>query len=237
MDITAIDPRAITLSWAASTAGIVGLTILLVQKMKTWLAESPWLNCLPAWCYVILVSCLLTGVASLAGVLDGAIWQLLAQAFLQAVGAIAIFEVGANFFKPIGASTAARDSRLPLVLLALGLAASLTACASTGGKLVAADRAVHAAIAQTQDTANKLCDSHVLNAESCRQFNASLLPVLKDADAFNRAVAADSTAEIPTMAASLVRLGQSVAAMLPANQALRQQLDDVVTLLRSLGGK
>lgn len=237
MDITAIDPSALTLSWAASTAGIVALTILLVQKMKTWLAEAPRLNWIPAWGYVILVSCLLTGVASVAGVLQGAIGQLLAQAFLQAVGAIALFEVGTNLLKPIGASAAARDARLPVLLLILGLATSLTACASVGGKLVAADRAVHAAIAQTQDTANRLCDSHVLTAESCRQFNASLVPVLKDADAFNRAVAADSTAEIPTMAASLVRLSQSVAAILPANPALKSQIDDVVNLLRSLGGK
>ena len=127
-----------------------------------------------------------------------------------------------------------------MTLLAVTLLACSLACASAGGPLVAADRAVHAAVAEVQDRGDQLCDRKILNAATCVSFNVALGPVLADADAFNRAVRSQSTAEVPTMILSLDRLVRSITDLLPDDAqraAIKAQLDQALALLRSIGGK
>ena len=131
-------------------------------------------------------------------------------------------------------------TRLSLILLAAMLAASVSGCASLAGRLVAADRAVHAVVAQTQDTADRLFDRRLLTPAACRQFNAELVPVIAAADEFNRAVRANSTAEVPAMIAALDRLGRALAQLVPdATEwaALKKRLDDALATLRALEGR
>ena len=126
------------------------------------------------------------------------------------------------------------------VLLALGLSIGVASCASAGGPLVAADRAVHAAVSQVQDRGDYLCDKKILSEPACKKFNVALVPIIVDADAFNRAVRSNSTAEVPTMALSLNRLVLAISDLLPddAQRAeLKAQLDQALALLRSIGGK
>jgi len=134
--------------------------------------------------------------------------------------------------------SAARSASGLAILLAAVLV--VAACASAGGALVAADRAVHLAVSETQDTADHLCDQKVLTPAACQTFNAALVPVIEDAAAFNRAVRADSTAEVPAMIGSIERLSRSVLGLLPNDEqraAIKARFDHALELLRAIGGK
>lgn len=147
---------------------------------------------------------------------------------------------------PAGTHEAVVEDRIKRGVGASVLTGSLVAlcflsvsCASVGGSLVAADRAVHTAVTQTQDTGERLCDRQVLSAETCQKFFAQLVPVLSDADAFNRAVASQSVAQVPAMIAALERLAASVLGLLPDDaqrDALHERITVALDRLRAVGG-
>jgi hypothetical protein len=130
--------------------------------------------------------------------------------------------------------------RLPAILLVMLLGAGVVSCASAGGPLVAADRAVHAAVAQTQDTADRLCDRQILTPAACQQLNADLVPVIESADAFNRAVRANSSAEVPAMIGALDRFARALEPLVPdatERAAIQAQVAAALAQLRALVGR
>jgi hypothetical protein len=130
--------------------------------------------------------------------------------------------------------------RLPVVLLAVLLGAGVSSCASAAGPLVAADRAVHAAVAQTQDTGDALCDRQVLSPAACQQFAAELIPVIESADAFNRAVRANSAAEVPAMIGALDRFVRALEQLVPSaaeRAAIQARVNEAIAQLRAVVGR
>lgn len=127
-----------------------------------------------------------------------------------------------------------------VLVLAVALGASTLGCAQTASALVTADKAVYDVVSKTQDTMDRLCDAKLMTPADCRQFNAELVPVIDEADAFNRAVRANSTAEIPAMLGSLTRLGNAVMLLLPdeAQRAeIRARIEYARGLLQSIWAK
>lgn len=237
LDVTAIDLKTIP--------GIVAVTIMLVHGLKSWLADVRYLRELPVVMYVVAVAGGLTWLShDVLHWLAGDRAQLIAQAVIAALsasGAVEWFRAGA---KPLARSTKATDTRLRrtgwAILLAVGLGAGVAGCASAAGPLVAADRAVHAAVAQTQDTADRLCDRQILTPAACQQLNADLVPVIESADAFNRAVRADSAAEVPAMIGALDRLARALEQLVPdaaERDAIVNQVNAALAQLRALVGR
>jgi len=149
-----------------------------------------------------------------------------------------ISEAGRQKLQARDADTALR--KLSAILLVAVLSAGVTGCASAGGALVQADQAVHLAVATTQDTLDRLCDTRVLAPARCQQANADLVPVIQAADDFNRAVRADSAAAVPQMVGALDRLTRGVVDLLPDGQeqaALRRQIDAAIAAVRVLLGR
>jgi len=223
--------------------GIVVATIALVHLLKGWLASAPALNRAPVALYVVLVAAGLTWLShDVLHWLEGDRAQLIAQAVLAALsasGAVEWFRAGAKPLEDSAAATRTKERRSAawVVLLAVLLGAGVAGCASAGGRLVAADRAVHQAIAQTQDTADRLCDQHLLTPAVCQQFNRELVPVIQAADDFNRAARANSAAEVPAMLGALDRFARGLEQLVPdasERAAVKQRVDEALALLRGL---
>lgn len=236
LDLSTIDLRTIP--------GIVAVTIMLVHALKSWLADVRYLRELPVAVYVVAVAAGLTWLSrDVLHWLEGDRADLIAQAILAALtasGAVEWFRAGS---KPLSQSRKATHTRLRrewAILLAVGLGAGVAGCASAAGPLVAADRAVHAAVAQTQDTADRLCDRQMLTPAACQQLNADLVPVIESADAFNRAVRADSAAAVPAMIGALDRLARALEQLVPdaaERAAIVTQVNAALAQLRALVGR
>lgn len=172
------------------------------------------------------------GVLTVSGLLPGQLLQTGMTWLLYWVTQEGVYRVAIN--RP----SAVPPSRLYLLPLLFAIGAS--SCASATGALVTADKAVYEAISRTQDTVDRLCDAKVMPAPDCQKFNTALVPAIDAADSFNRAVRANSTAEIPVMVSSLTRLGNAVVALLPdeAQRAdLAARIEYAKGLLQSIWGK
>lgn len=239
-----MDPISIDLK---SVAGIVAATILLVNRLKPWLGQIPRLQRVPVSVYVVIVSVLLTlGIHELTPWLPGDRLNLVLQSLGQALAATGVLEWWRGGMKPIGQTHAARMSRIAPPVLIIAAVLSLSACASlprsVGVTLVQAEDAIHDAIGITIETANSLCDQHVLDAPRCIQFNEKIIPVIRDADAFNRAVASNSSAQAPAMVLALDHLARDLEQLLPAPEqraAVIAKVNNARALLRAFmsGGR
>jgi hypothetical protein len=98
--------------WYSSIAGIVALTIILVEIAKRSLGGVPWLSHVPTWLYAVLISAGLTAITHVwLGTLHGTDLDLFSQAIGSAAIASGIKEWVGNINKPLSASTAARTQR------------------------------------------------------------------------------------------------------------------------------
>jgi hypothetical protein len=98
--------------WYSSIAGIVALTIVLVEIVKRSLGSVAWLSQVPTWLYAVLISAGLTAVTHIwLGTLQGTDLDLFSQAIGSAAIASGIKEWLSNINKPLSASTAARTQR------------------------------------------------------------------------------------------------------------------------------
>jgi hypothetical protein len=98
--------------WYSSIAGIVALTIVLVEVVKRSLGSVAWLSQVPTWIYAVLISAGLTAVTHVwFGTLQGDDLALFSQAIGSAAIASGIKEWVGNINKPLSASTAARTQR------------------------------------------------------------------------------------------------------------------------------
>ena len=99
-------------NWYSSIAGIVALTIILVEVVKRSLGNVAWLSQVPTWLYAVLISAGLTAIAHIwLKTLPGTDIDLYSQAVGSAALASGIKEWVANINKPLSASTAARTQR------------------------------------------------------------------------------------------------------------------------------
>jgi hypothetical protein len=98
--------------WYSSIAGIVALTIILVEIVKRSLGSVPWLSRVPTWLYAVVVSAGLTAITHIwFGTLQGNDLELFSQAIGSAAIASGIKEWVGNINKPLSASSAARTQR------------------------------------------------------------------------------------------------------------------------------
>ena len=98
--------------WYSSIAGVVALTIILVEVIKRSLGNIPWLSRIPTWAYAVVVSAALTATTHIwFGTLQGNDLELFSQAIGSAAIASGIKEWVSNINKPLAASTAARTQR------------------------------------------------------------------------------------------------------------------------------
>ena len=99
-------------NWYSSIAGIVALTIILVEVVKRSLGNVAWLSQVPTWLYAVLISAGLTAVTHIwLGTLQGTDIDLFSQAIGSAAIASGIKEWISNVNKPLSASAAARTQR------------------------------------------------------------------------------------------------------------------------------
>jgi len=99
-------------NWYSSIAGIVALTIILVEVVKRSLGNVVWLSQVPTWLYAVLISAGLTAITHIwLGTLQGTDLDLFSQAVGSAAIASGIKEWVGNINKPLAASTAARTQR------------------------------------------------------------------------------------------------------------------------------
>lgn len=235
-----MDPISIDLK---SVAGIVVATIALVNRLKPWLGQIPRLQRVPVSAYVVVVSAMLTlAVHELTPWLPGDRSDLVLQALGQALAATGLLEWWRSGAKPIAQTHAARMARIAPVVLLLLLSACASLPRSVGVTLVQAEDAIHDAIGITIETANRLCDQHVLDAPTCIRFNEKIIPVIKDADAFNRAVASNSSAQVPAMVLALDHLARDLEQLLPSPEqraAVIAKVNNARALLRAFmaGGR
>lgn len=222
--------------------GIVAATMLLVQALKSALANVRYLNALPVALYAMVVAAGLTWLAhGVLGVLPGDGWQSLAvQAVLASLVASGAWEQARTVGKPLRESTTARNRRGLLGLLLVASIASGAACASSRGALVAADDAIHDAIGVARTAGRLVCDPRP-DDPKCKAFWADLADVIRDAAAINRAIASDSTVGIPELIGSALRLERSVDQLLPDGDEraiAKERIARAVAYLRAvLGGK
>lgn len=239
---------------------LVGLAIsavipklLELLKSKRWAPfihhYSPWVNRTTAIALAFVTAIGVTvdfdatlGVLTVGGLLPEHMLRLGLTWILNFATQEAIYR---RFFNtPSSSPPTARRGGLFLIplLITAGLASG---CASlgyrTGHTLVQAETAIHAAIGITVETGNRLCASKILDAPRCVRFNEKLLPVLKDAKAFNNAIQTNSSASIPAMVLALDRLADDVVALMPTaadRAAVIAKINDARALLRSFrGGK
>lgn len=224
-------------------AAIVTLTVATVEALKRALAKVPVLDSLPTALYAVLVSVALTYGANVAGLVAGEWNELARQAVVQALLAFGVI-TAPTWTKAIGESRAARDRRVPVVLVAVALAAASAGCASA---LVNTGKAVHAAVAVTHDSADIYCgvetaDIARRSAETqaaCKQFYQRLDLILQAEDRYLAAVASDSPSEVPSILAALTSLEQEARALFtdPVVRAeVQRRIDDARRLIAAIKG-
>ena len=99
-------------NWYSSIAGIVALTIILVEVVKRSLGNVVWLSQVPTWLYAVLISAGLTAITHIwLGTLQGTDLDLFSQAVGSAAIASGVKEWSGNINKPLAASSAARTQR------------------------------------------------------------------------------------------------------------------------------
>lgn len=219
-------------------AGIVAVTIVIIQGLKGWLADVPWLRKVPVSAYVVLVSAALTWFShSVLHWIGGDLGELLTQAVVQALvasGAVEWFRAGA---KPLARSTKATDTRLRregwVILLALGLASSV-ACASTGRVLVETERAMHATIAGADDAINAACDAKLRSDADCKAFNGAIAAAWSAYESYNKAAQEGSIAGVPAMLDALGQLRAAVTSASPQATAVAADLSRLYDALTAL---
>lgn len=239
-----MDPISIDLT---SVAGIVALTIGIMQYIKGWLGQQPVLKSIPLPAYVVFVSAVLTfAVHEYTTWLPGDTKELLQQAVLQALVASGAFEWFRSGTKPASASTAARSLRLIPIVIAVGLSAA--ACASTGRILVESDRGIHATLATADDVVNRWCDN-VLRPGSpagtavipppravadCRAFNASLADAYAAYQRYNAGIQANSLAAAPAMVTALSDIHAAIIRLKPEATMLIADVEHWIRMIKEL---
>lgn len=200
MDPVVIDP----LKALASVAGIVALTIAIVQRVKMSFGDTPYMKEVPAWAYTVVVSGVLTYLShSVLHAIEGDVKALLVQAILQALLASGAYEMLRAGNKPISQSTAAFDARfakdrskfggdkLPVIILCALLLGASVACASRT-TLIKVDAAVAVSLVGLQSEIDVLAlpgscgDRPCITPDKRKEIAAYLLPALEAAAAFNR---------------------------------------------------
>lgn len=116
---------------------------------------------------------------------------------------------------PVSTPKTVTPQTLVTLVLAVGLSFSITACASARGPLVTADRTIHASLAAVQDTANTLCDAHVIQPEPCKQFSGDLVMALQAGDDFNRAVRAERVGNLAQLLQAIGKLTADINTLIP----------------------
>jgi len=95
-----------------SIAGIVALTIVIVQGLKTWFSSVPFLQRAPVALYVVLVSMGLTLFShDILHWIAGDRWELALQAVVQALVASGVVEWWRAGAKPLEDSNKAREAQ------------------------------------------------------------------------------------------------------------------------------
>lgn len=141
-----MEPTDITAN-LTTIGGIVIATIAIVNLLKYQLSDVPWLRKVPILVYVIAVSLALTFAANrILGTIQGDLYALCVQAFLQALMASGAVSWGKN---PEAPKTAGADkpsgTNTALLLLMLIPLVALSGCATTPrGKLAQANIAIDA---------------------------------------------------------------------------------------------
>lgn len=228
----------------SSVAGIVALTLMLVHYLKPQLGRITFLQELPIAVFVVLISSGLTWLAhDVLHKLEGDLTSLITQAILSALAASGAVEWWRAGTKPVADSRSAVDARNTVVLipllLVLGLSSSACASLGVGHSLVRAETVIHDAIGITVSTGNRLCDSRILDAPRCVQFNERLIPIIQEAKAFNNAIASNSSASIPSMVLAIEHLARDVAGLMPEGAdraAVMAKVNEARAILRSIRG-
>lgn len=100
------------LTWYTSIGGIVAATIVLVEILKRFLGNTPFIMKVPTWVYAVIIAVVLTEVAHAGfNTLPGDDLPLLMQAVMLAAVASGFREWVGNVNKPLSASAAARTAR------------------------------------------------------------------------------------------------------------------------------
>lgn len=234
-----------------SVAGIVTLTILLVNYIKGWLGQQPYLRRIPVAAYVVVVSAALTLLVNEFTLAAGDRGSLLVQTFGQALAASGLLEWLRAGLKPTSATEAARSqptssgSTTYLIPLLLAVALSSSACAGkTKAIAVQADATLNSILTTVQSAADAITRADCQPVQPCltpaarRELSPSLLKALRLGRAFNGAVSASSPMQaIGPLMDALRELRSVIERLVPAaaRAALLQNLDQAIGLVPAGG--
>ncbi|HEX7769626.1 MAG TPA: hypothetical protein VF422_06320 [Dokdonella sp.] len=227
-----MDPISIDLK---SVAGIVALTIGLVQYIKGWLGTKPVLKAIPIAAYVVFVSVALTlGVHQYTPWLPGDEKDLVWQAILQALMASGAFEWIRAGGKPAAATNAARSLNsggFPVILLAVLLGIGAVGCAKVTPAMKAGEKNVRTTVLFVANQVEPMvCNAEarkVLTAKPCLELLDALEPAVDLAIAYNRAIAQGTLPPIAETVASIEQLIAAVKQVIPDGPAKASALLDL----------
>lgn len=221
--------------WYTSVAGIIAGTLILVEVLKRALGNVALVKAVPTWVYAVVVAVGLTYASRAAGLLtdQGSTLDVLMTAVMLAASASGFWTWLRNPADKIEDSAPAHNQRytrgLPIVLLAVTLAAG---CGKNlAPELVAADDAVHDALAAAQDGIDEICRPQLL-VETCREVNGVLVVALQAGRDFNRAIASERLATLGPLVESAGRVLTAVQKF-PASDIRAKVIADLQRFIES----
>lgn len=228
--------------WYGSIAGIVGGTLIIVEVLKRAIGNVSVLKSVPTWVYAVAVAVGLTYTSRALGYLaeQGSTLDVLMSAVMLAASASGFWTWLRQPADQIKNSEPAQNARgyIPVVLLAVALSAAVSCGGNVAPQLVAAEDAVHDALAAAQDGIERACAPNVTPV-ACRQVNTALVPALRAGAAFNRGVRDQQLKAVGDVVTAIGTLISAVQSMSPGDfrDAIVADLRRAIEAAFALGGQ
>lgn len=230
--------------WYGSIAGIIGGTLIIVEVLKRALGNVAIVKAVPTWVYSVVVAVILTYASRAAGLLtdQGSTLDILMTAIMLAGSASGFWtwlrSPGDQIKDSAPATNQRFDRTLPVILLAVALSGAVGCGKNLAPELVAAEDAVHDALADAQDGIDRAC-APKLTPAVCQQVNAALVPALKAGAQFNRVIASQQLQAVGSLVESVGALIKQVQQLTPGalRDAIVADLRRAINAAFNIGGQ